>query len=175
MRHGGGFQWNLEGGRRSVLSNFVAARIAGVLVHGVALKPGKPLCLAVVDGKPIAVLPGFPTSAIFTFHSFVAPIIRRRAGLPAEAAQSVAATIPVRISSEIGREEFVLVALVPGEKGLVAFPTGKASGAVPPFSKPKGLVRIEALSGGLGAGANRHATLLGTPPPPPDTRTSALL
>src|SRR5215475_14333309 len=43
----------------------------GVLVHGVALKPGKPLCLAVVDGKPIAVLPGFPTSAIFTFHEFV--------------------------------------------------------------------------------------------------------
>src|SRR5215470_4555268 len=48
----------------------------GVLVHGVALKPGKPLCLAVAHGKPIAVLPGFPTSAIFTFHSFVAPVIR---------------------------------------------------------------------------------------------------
>jgi putative molybdopterin biosynthesis protein len=52
----------------------------GVLVHGVALKPGKPLCLAVSDGKPIAVLPGFPTSAIFTFHAFVAPIIRAHAG-----------------------------------------------------------------------------------------------
>ncbi len=42
--------------------------LPGVLVHGVALKPGKPLCLAAVDGKPIAVLPGFPTSAIFTFR-----------------------------------------------------------------------------------------------------------
>jgi len=52
----------------------------GVLVHGVALKPGRPLCLAVSDGKPIAVLPGFPTSAIFTFHAFVAPIIRAHAG-----------------------------------------------------------------------------------------------
>jgi putative molybdopterin biosynthesis protein len=97
----------------------------GVLVHGVAVKPGKPLCLAAVGGKPIVVLPGFPTSAIFTFHAFVAPVIRRRAGLPPEAAQSVAATIPVRITSEIGREEFVLVALVPGDEGLVAFPTGK--------------------------------------------------
>src|SRR5207253_8145710 len=47
----------------------------GVLVHGVALKPGKPLCLAVIAEKPLAVLPGFPTSAIFTFHAFVAPII----------------------------------------------------------------------------------------------------
>ena len=61
----------------------------GVLVHGVALKPGKPLCLAVIDGKPIAVLPGFPTSAIFTFHEFVAPVIRARAGLPPQAAQTI--------------------------------------------------------------------------------------
>src|SRR5215831_9053196 len=57
---------------------------SGIVVHGVALKPGKPLCLAVSEGKPIVVLPGFPTSAIFTFHEFVAPVIRARAGLPVE-------------------------------------------------------------------------------------------
>ena len=50
----------------------------GIVVHGVALKPGKPLCLAVADGKPVVVLPGFWTSAMFTFHDFVAPVIRRR-------------------------------------------------------------------------------------------------
>ena len=55
----------------------------GIVVHGVALKPGKPLCLAVTGGKPIVILPGFPTSAIFTFHEFVAPVIRAFAGLPA--------------------------------------------------------------------------------------------
>ncbi|WP_235031543.1 molybdenum cofactor synthesis domain-containing protein, partial [Geminicoccus flavidas] len=38
----------------------------GIVAHGVALKPGKPLCLAVCDGKPVIVLPGFPTSAMFT-------------------------------------------------------------------------------------------------------------
>ena len=97
----------------------------GILVHGVALKPGKPLCLAVADGKPIAVLPGFPTSAIFTFHAFVAPVIRARAGLPPEAAQTVEARVPVRIASEMGRKEFVLVSLVAGEHGAVAFPIGK--------------------------------------------------
>jgi hypothetical protein len=142
--------------------------LPGVLVHGVALKPGKPLCLAAVGGKPIAVLPGFPTSAIFTFHTFVAPVIRRRAGLPAEAAQSVAATIPVRITSEIGREEFVLVALVPGDKGLVAFPTGKSSGAVTSFSQADGFVAIDALSGGLDAGSNQRVTLIGAEARTPD-------
>jgi putative molybdopterin biosynthesis protein len=139
----------------------------GLLVHGVALKPGKPLCLAVAHGKPIAVLPGFPTSAIFTFHAFVAPIIRARAGLPAEAAQSVKATVPVRVASEMGRQEFVPVALVPGEHGPVAFPIGKGSGAVTSFSQADGFVAIDALSAGLDAGA-ANVTLIGADARPPD-------
>jgi putative molybdopterin biosynthesis protein len=140
----------------------------GVLVHGVALKPGKPLCLAVSDGKPIAVLPGFPTSAIFTFHAFVAPIIRARAGLPAEAAQSVKAMVPVRIVSEMGRQEFVLVALVPGEHGPVAFPIGKGSGAITSFSQADGFVAIDALSTGLDAGLTKEVTLIGGRAKAPD-------
>jgi putative molybdopterin biosynthesis protein len=142
--------------------------LPGVLVHGVALKPGKPLCLAVCDGKPIAVLPGFPTSAIFTFHAFVAPVIRARAGLPAEAAQSVEATVPVRIPSEMGRQEFVLVALVPGEHGPVAFPVGKGSGAVTSFSQADGFLAIDALSAGFDAGATMAVTLIGAAAKAPD-------
>ncbi|MCP3694047.1 MAG: molybdopterin biosynthesis protein, partial [Planctomycetaceae bacterium] len=46
----------------------------GVVVHGVALKPGKPICLAASQRKPVVILPGFPTSAIFTFHEFVVPV-----------------------------------------------------------------------------------------------------
>jgi putative molybdopterin biosynthesis protein len=140
----------------------------GVLVHGVALKPGKPLCLAVSDGKPIAVLPGFPTSAIFTFHAFVAPVIRARAGLPAETTQAIEATVPVRIASEMGRQEFVLVALVPGEHGPVAFPIGKGSGAVTSFSQADGFVAIDALSAGLDAGTTKEVTLIGTAARAPD-------
>jgi putative molybdopterin biosynthesis protein len=140
----------------------------GVLVHGVALKPGKPLCLAVCDGKPVAVLPGFPTSAIFTFHTFVAPVIRARAGLPAGSTQSVAATVPVRIASEMGRQEFVLVTLVPGEHGPVAFPIAKGSGAVTAFSQADGFVAIDALSAGLDAGTARDVTLIGADGRTPD-------
>src|SRR5580698_3394736 len=84
----------------------------GIVVHGVALKPGKPLCLAVTRGKPIVILPGFPTSAIFTFHEFVAPVIRACAGLPAEQAERLSATLPMRVASESGRTEYLMVALV---------------------------------------------------------------
>jgi len=140
----------------------------GVLVHGVALKPGKPLCLAVADKKPIVVLPGFPTSAIFTFHAFVAPVIRALAGLPPQSAETVEATVPVRVPSELGRQEFVLVALVVGDEGLVAFPTAKISGAVTSFSEADGFVAVDALAPALDAGTRAQVTLIGRAARPPD-------
>jgi putative molybdopterin biosynthesis protein len=144
------------------LSHRVVSRLGapGILVHGVALKPGKPLCLAVTGGKPLVVLPGFPTSAIFTFHTFVAPVIRARAGLPPEAARSVEAEVPVRIASELGRKEFVLVALVAGPHGSLAFPIPKGSGAVTSFSQADGFIEIDALASALDAGTHAEVTLI---------------
>jgi putative molybdopterin biosynthesis protein len=140
----------------------------GILVHGVALKPGKPLCLAVVDKKPVIVLPGFPTSAIFTFHAFVAPVIRAFAGLPPEAAKSVTAHVPVRIASELGRKEFVLVSLVEGADGTIAFPSPKGSGSVTAFSQAEGFLEIDALASTLDAGTQARVTLIGDSARAPD-------
>ncbi len=137
-------------------------------MHGVALKPGKPLCLAVIGDKPLIVLPGFPTSAIFTFHAFVAPLIRARAGLSPEAAKTVTARVPVRIASELGREEFVLVSLVAGSDGPIAFPTGKGSGAVTAFSQADGFLAIDALASALDADTNAEVTLIGESERAPD-------
>jgi putative molybdopterin biosynthesis protein len=152
------------------LSHRVVSQLGkpGILVHGVALKPGKPLCLAVADGKPIAVLPGFPTSAIFTFHAFVAPVIRARAGLPTEAAQTIEARVPMRIASELGRKEFVLVSLVSGDGGPVAFPSAKGSGAVTTFSQADGFIEIDALANALDAGSQARVTLIGNAARAPD-------
>lgn len=152
------------------LSHRIVARLGkpGILVHGVALKPGKPLCLAVVDGKPLAVLPGFPTSAIFTFQAFVAPVIRARAGLPPEAAATVTAKVPARIPSELGRKEFVLVSLVEGPEGRIAFPSGKGSGSVTTFSQSDGFLEIDALANALDAGTQADVTLIGSAARAPD-------
>ncbi|MGB6733675.1 MAG: molybdopterin biosynthesis protein, partial [Xanthobacteraceae bacterium] len=152
------------------LSHRIVSRLGppGILVHGVALKPGKPLCLAVIGDKPLIVLPGFPTSAIFTFHTFVAPLIRARAGLPPEAAKTISAHVPVRIASELGREEFVLVSLVAGSGGPIAFPTGKGSGAVTAFSQADGFLAIDALASALDADADAEVTLIGDSERAPD-------
>jgi len=114
----------------------------GIVAHGVALKPGKPICLAASGGKPVVVLPGFPTSAIFTFHEFVAPVISMLGGRRAELQEFIPATMAVKINSEIGRTEYLLVGLVRSERGLVAYPMGKGSGSVTAFSRADGFVTI---------------------------------
>ena len=122
----------------------------GIVAHGVALKPGKPLCLGVVpsgvEGRrpiPVAVLPGFPTSAIFTFQEFIAPVLLSLAGRPPAVKSTVAATIPARVNSERGRTEYVLVGLVPQTNAsLVAIPMGKGSGSVTAFGRADGFITI---------------------------------
>ena len=131
----------------------------GIICHGVALKPGKPLCLAVCNGKPVVILPGFPTSAMFTFHDMIVPILRRMAALPPRADATVVAKVPVRIASELGRTEFVMVSLVEAGDGLIAYPSGKGSGAITSFSQADGFLRIDALADQLPAGSAAKVTL----------------
>jgi putative molybdopterin biosynthesis protein len=118
-----------------------------IVAHGVALKPGKPLCLAAVEVQgrrpvPVVILPGFPTSAIFTFREFVAPVIRELAGRRMETDLVVPALLPLRVNSERGRTEYLLVGLVGVDPGLVAYPMGKGSGSVTTFSRADGFVVI---------------------------------
>jgi putative molybdopterin biosynthesis protein len=131
----------------------------GIIAHGVALKPGKPLCLAVCDGKPVVILPGFPTSAMFTFHDMIVPVLRRMAGLPPRSDAKVTAKVPVRIASEMGRTEFVMVSLVEGADGLIAYPSGKGSGAITSFAQADGFLRIDALASQISAGTEVEVTL----------------
>jgi len=143
------------------LSHRIIARLGqpGIIAHGVALKPGKPLCLAVCDGKPVVILPGFPTSAMFTFHDLIVPVLRRMAGLPPRNEAKVQATIPLRIASELGRTEFVMVSLVAGDDGLIAYPSGKGSGAITSFAQADGFVTIDALADQLRSGTTAEVTL----------------
>jgi putative molybdopterin biosynthesis protein len=141
----------------------------GIVVHGVALKPGKPLCLAVTRGKPVVILPGFPTSATFTFHEFVAPVLRALSGLPALRRETRAATLPVKLVSELGRTEYVLVSLAErAEGGLAAYPIGKGSGAVTAFSLADGFFAIPARTEIMPAGTDVAVTLIGAAAEPAD-------
>ncbi len=145
------------------LSYRVVSRLSdpGIVAHGVALKPGKPICLAVTSGKPVVILPGFPTSAVFTFHEFVAPVLRAYAGLPPERRETVSAVLPMRVNSERGRTEYLLVGLVHAETGLAAYPMGKGSGSVTAFSGADGFITIDQHTEIVDAGSTVSVQLLG--------------
>jgi putative molybdopterin biosynthesis protein len=148
----------------------------GVVAHGVALKPGKPICLAASSGRAVVVLPGFPTSAIFTFHEFVAPVIRMLAGHDAEERMVVQARLAVKVNSEIGRTEYLLVGLVQTPDsarpdanvghpfrgaGLIAYPMGQGSGSVTTFSRADGFATIDRHQEIVEAGTVVDVQLLG--------------
>ena len=145
------------------LSYRVVSRLAdpGIVAHGVALKPGKPICLAVTAGKPVVILPGFPTSAIFTFHDLVAPVLRAFAGARESARESAPARLPVRVHSERGRREYLLVSLVRGESELAAYPMGKGSGSVTAFTYADGFITIPRHTEQLEADSPVTVQLLG--------------
>jgi putative molybdopterin biosynthesis protein len=151
-------------GEGDLNARVVADLEPGIVVHGVALKPGKPICLAAHGRKPVVILPGFPTSAIFTFHEFVAPVLRRLAGAGAgdDRHETVSARLALRTSSERGRLEYLLVGLVRGDDGsLAAWPMGKGSGSVTAWSRADGFVRVPRHVELLDADAPVEVTLLG--------------
>ena len=153
----------------------VAELEPGILVHGVALKPGKPICLAADGKKPVVILPGFPTSAIFTFHEFVAPLLRDLAGLPSDARETRSAHLAIKTQSERGRLEYLLVGLVESESEdgdehtrLSAYPMGKGSGSVTSFSRADGFVRIDRNTEIVEANSIVEVTLIGREVPVAD-------
>ena len=158
------------------LSYRAVGRLAppGIVAHGVALKPGKPICLAATarqsDGRriPVVILPGFPTSAIFTFHEFVAPVIRALAGRREETAGTLTARLPMRVNSERGRTEYLLVGLVEAPDGLAAYPMGKGSGSVTGFSRADGFIVIPRSDEQIEAGTTVTVRLLGRTVEPAD-------
>jgi putative molybdopterin biosynthesis protein len=134
----------------------------GIVAHGVALKPGKPICLAATGGRAVVVLPGFPTSAIFTFHEFVAPVIRLLAGRGSEERTIVPAKLAVKLNSEIGRTEYVLMGLVEtADTSLAAYPMGQGSGSVTTFSRADGFATIGRHEEIVQAGTILNVQLLG--------------
>lgn len=116
----------------------------GLIVCGIATKPGKPTTVALIDGKPVFSLPGHPASALFIFHLLVSPIIGGLAGRKPEKAYTVEALALTRMFPARGRRTFIMVKLKEGEsKRLFAepVPTGH-SGAITTLVKADGFIEI---------------------------------
>ncbi len=114
----------------------------GVIVCGIAIKPGKPATVASIEGKPLFSLPGHPTSALLVFHLLVRPIIEGMAGRKAKAPLRVSAFAGMRMFPAKGRRTFIMVKLKRGKSNrLIAdpVPTG-LSGAIATMARADGFV-----------------------------------
>ncbi len=124
----------------------------GILVHGVALKPGKPIIIGLIGTKPIFGLPGHPVSAMVCFDFFVAPAIRHLSGLKAGGdlpRPVVTALLSRNINSAPGRRDLIRVRLIQKEGQWMADPVLGKSGAITTLSRAHGWFLIDEDSQGL--------------------------
>ena len=131
----------------------------GVLVHGVALRPGKPTILAVAGGKPVIGLPGNPVSALAVAELFLVPAIYRLAGCAPPRRPTVTARLGANVPSATGREDFVPVRLREQEGETWAEPVFGKSNLIFTTVRADGFVHVPLDVGGLVAGETVVVTL----------------
>ncbi len=113
------------------------------LIHGVSIKPGKPTAITAYDGKPVFMLPGYPTSALMVYYTIVDPQIRRWAGLPLTSRPRVKAMTGKRIYTERGRLNFQPVRLEHEKEEIRAYPVPTGSEAITTLASSQGYVEIK--------------------------------
>lgn len=138
----------------------VLAKIGEVVVHGIAIKPGKPAILAIVNNTPVVGLPGYPVSAILTMRLFVRDMINSFLGLEAPRPSYTDAIMSRPVHSSMGVDQVVRVALGNVGENLMATPSGKGAGAVMSLVRADGLLTVPTGSEGVGAGEKVQIELL---------------
>ena len=109
-----------------------------VLFHGIQVKPGKPTIFAMIEGKPLLGMPGYPTSCLINAYLLLLPAIRKMAHLPPRRGETVEARLSRRVPGSVGRRQFLTVRIKGGE----AVPVFKESGAITTVAEADGYIEI---------------------------------
>ncbi|WP_101294574.1 molybdopterin biosynthesis protein [Halegenticoccus soli] len=142
-----------------------------LLLHGVAVKPGKPMLVGRLGASAYVGLPGYPVSALTIFRTFVAPAIRRAAGLPEPRTATVSGRMAVRERYGEGRLRLMPVGLIEDETGeTLVYPVDKGSGATTSLVEADGIVEVHPDTEYLAAGEAVDVRLFS-----PDVRVPSLL
>lgn len=131
-----------------------------IVLHGVGIKPGKPVILGWVKGKPVLGIPGYPVSAYITFTLFVKPLVCNLQGLESEEPDTMKAVLSRQVASGLGQEEFVRVKVGKVAEHYIATPITRGAGVLMSMVRADGFIRIPAMSEGFGSGTEVEVELL---------------
>jgi putative molybdopterin biosynthesis protein len=137
----------------------IIAELGEVLVHGVAIRPGKPVIIGRIDRKPVFGLPGYPLSALTVLREIVLPFLRNY-GLFVPELECIRAELTTAIAKEIGSDEFVLCTLGKIGNRWVVSPQSKGAGVQMSAVRANAYIRIPRASEGFEAGAALEARLM---------------
>ncbi|MCL2193703.1 MAG: molybdopterin biosynthesis protein [Treponema sp.] len=137
----------------------VLGKLGQIIVHGVAMKPGKPVILALAEGKPVIGIPGYPVSAYLAYRNFAAPILARLSGRRNLDSPSVEAVMAKRLVSSLKHREYVRVKLGSVDGRLVASPLARGAGAAMSLVRADGFCVIAQNSEGIEAGQTARVEL----------------
>ncbi|MXY21830.1 MAG: molybdopterin biosynthesis protein [Dehalococcoidia bacterium] len=135
-------------------------QLGDLVIHGVAIRPGHPIVLGVVQDKPVIGIPGYPVSAVIACELFVQPIIESMLGLPADPDPTTEATMTRRVHSPMGEDEFLRVRLGQVGDTLVATPLQRGAGVISSLVRADGIALIPRNSEGIEAGSGVRVRLL---------------
>ncbi|WP_226039442.1 molybdopterin biosynthesis protein [Natrinema sp. DC36] len=139
-----------------------------LLLHGVSIKPGKPMLIGRLDDSAYVGLPGYPVSAMMVFRTFVAPAIRQAAGVPEPASATVSGRLARQERYEEGRHRLMPVGLVTDGAGeTLVYPVDKGSGATTSLADADGVVEVGPETDYLEAGEPVTVTLFSPEVRPP--------
>jgi putative molybdopterin biosynthesis protein len=138
----------------------IISELGEVLVHGVAMMPGKPTILGIVRGKPVIGNPGYTVSATLSFQQFAQPLLHRMQGLRPPKVRTITVQPSRDLPSKLGLEEFLRVNIGKVGDKTVATPLPRAAGSITTLTRAEGILRIPALSEGIGQDERAEAELL---------------
>ena len=141
----------------------ILREIGEVFVHGVAMKPGKPVILAKACGKPVIGIPGYPVSAYLAMENFAYPVLRRFSGFRASGERNIEAVLSRRLVSSLKHREYVRVRVGRVGDRYVCAPLARGAGAAMSMVRADGFCVIPQESEGYEAGETVAVTLLCSP------------
>jgi molybdenum cofactor synthesis domain-containing protein len=141
-------------------TSHIVEEMGEVLVHGVAMMPGKPTILGCVKGKPVVGNPGYTVSATLSFQQFVRPLLYTLQGGRPPETKTIKVQSSRDLPSKLGIEEFLRVNIGRVGDKTVATPLPRAAGSITTLTRAEGIIRIPTLSEGVRQGEEVEAELL---------------